>query len=105
MKNFILNSMLFIVLYSQVIVGFILKFFLYSSNRKGFLGLHRCQWKDIHFDLSLIFLFLFVLHIYFHWGWITTITKKYFREKWKVYILGLFGGSFLLIIGFWILKI
>ena len=40
-------------------------------------GLGRHDWGDVHFVLSLLFLFLMLVHLLLHWTWIKTCVKSF----------------------------
>ena len=42
---------------------------------KQLLGLGRHDWGDVHFVLSLLFVFLMLVHLLLHWTWIKTCTR------------------------------
>ncbi|MEA1924913.1 MAG: DUF4405 domain-containing protein [Candidatus Altiarchaeota archaeon] len=62
--------------------GFILFFFLPYGVRQGrfqeFFGVSKEAWILVH-DLSgLILVVLVAAHIFLHWSWVVSMTKKYF---------------------------
>lgn len=38
------------------------------------MGLSRHEWGEIHFYISLAFLFLLIIHLGLHWNWIVCMT-------------------------------
>jgi len=48
---------------------------------KQLLDLGRHDWGDIHFILSLLFIFLMLVHLILHWSWIKTSTRALFSPS------------------------
>lgn len=44
---------------------------------RWFLGLHRSQWLDIHFLLSVLIAGLVLVHLVLHWKWIVSAVKSH----------------------------
>lgn len=47
-----------------------------QGNSSIFVGLHRCEFVDIHSWLSLILLVIIFFHILIHWKWIYLASKN-----------------------------
>jgi len=81
--NFIVDTVGFVDLLLLATTGAILKWVLPpGSGGQGFRGgrggahiktlwdLGRHDWGDVHFVLSLLFVFLMLVHLILHWTWI-----------------------------------
>jgi len=51
---------------------------------KYFLGLHRHQWGEIHFLLSLAFIVLLAVHLTLGWNWIKGKSRMLFKKAWPI---------------------
>ena len=85
--KYFIDVILFIDICCVSVIGLLLGFVIPTGkmhkSMKGFLGLHRHEWGDLHLFLSISLLFLLCLHIWLNWAWVKQMTKRYFREKWK----------------------
>jgi hypothetical protein len=104
--KYIINAMMFVDLCAILFIGLVLGLILTRGGHdpldKYFLGLHRHDWSDIHYYLSLSFICLVMIHLSLNWSWIIQSTKKYFGEKWKNVLFALCGSWIVLIIIIWI---
>ena len=90
--NFIVDAIAFVDLLLLATTGTILKWALppgsgghgygYRGGRgpgdiKTLWGLGRHDWGDVHFVLSLLFVFLMLVHLILHWTWIKTCVKSF----------------------------
>jgi len=89
--NYIVDAVAFLDLISLTATGVIMKWVLPpgsgGGHGRGFrggrgpedvkqlLGLGRHDWAEIHFILSLLFVFLMLIHLVLHWSWIKTCTR------------------------------
>jgi hypothetical protein len=91
--NFIVDLIGFVDLLLLATTGVILKWVLppgsggqgrgFRGGRGGehikdLWGMGRHDWGDVHFVLSLLFLFLMLVHLILHWTWIKTCVKSIF---------------------------
>ena len=90
------------ILFIGLVLGLILTKGGHDPLDKYFLGLHRHEWSDIHYYLSLSFICFVMIHLCLNWSWIIQSTKKYFGEKWKNVLFGFCGSWIVLIILIWI---
>lgn len=88
--NFTVDLISLIDLAGLVCTGFIIKYTLppgsggygYRGGRGGeerireLWSMTRHEWGNVHFYLSLLFVFLMAAHIILHWDWI----KSYFKS-------------------------
>jgi hypothetical protein len=75
--NFIIDSLMFMVIMAMAGLGFLMKYVLVPGKERWvkygrnvnltLFGWDRHDWGDIHLDLGLIFLGLLSLHIILHW--------------------------------------
>jgi hypothetical protein len=49
-----------------------------GEHIKDLWGLGRHDWGDVHFVLSLLFVFLMLVHLFLHWTWIKTCFASFF---------------------------
>ena len=89
--NYIVDALAFLDLVMLAATGVILRWILPpgsgGGHGRGFRGgrgpedvkqlldLGRHDWGDIHFILSLLFVFLMLVHLVLHWTWIKTCTR------------------------------
>lgn len=93
--NFWLDFSIFLVFAGMAVTGFVLKWVLPSRCGEGsgwsggwvgveglgeegarwFLGIHRSQWLDAHFTLSLLLAALILVHFVMHWNWIRCVMR------------------------------
>jgi hypothetical protein len=84
--KYLVNTLLFISLAGMVFIGLLMGFFLGEGPAAGgrskyFLGLHRHQWGEIHFVLSLVFTALIVIHLVLGWRWMKGKAGLLFGKK------------------------
>jgi hypothetical protein len=73
------------------------------ESTKYFLGLHRHQWSNIHFYLSIAFVTFLIIHILLSWKWIKGKSQQIFKQKWNTALIFIATGSILIIFIFWAL--
>lgn len=86
--QYLIDSLLFINIMGIVTIGFLLGLVIpegpaISESSKYFLGLHRHDWGNIHFYLSIAFIALLVIHLLFSWKWIKGKAKQIFKNSWQ----------------------
>lgn len=95
--NYIIDAVAFLDLISLAATGIIMKWVLPpgsgGGHGRGFrggrgpddvkqlLGLGRHDWGEVHFVLSLLFVFLMLVHLVLHWNWIKTCTRSLLRPS------------------------
>ena len=107
--QYLVDTLLFISIMGIVIIGFLLGLVIpkgpsVAESAKYFLGLHRHEWGNIHFFLSIAFTALVFVHLIFSWKWIKMKAKQIFKQTWRTsLILVLFLAIItpLLIWNFW----
>jgi hypothetical protein len=68
-----------------------------GSGSNSMLGLSRHEWGDLHFYLSLGFLFLMVVHLLLNWKWVTVTLSGLFSGRNPDGTVRGHGGVFFLI--------
>jgi hypothetical protein len=84
--KYLINTLLFISLAGMVFIGLLMGFFLGEGPAAGgrskyFIGLHRHQWGQVHFVLSLVFTALIVIHLVLGWRWMKGKAGLLFGKK------------------------
>ena len=75
--NFILNTILFILVITELVSGFTISQVLLV--KLGFKTINDRTWRSVH-NLTLNYTVLFAgLHIAINWGWIGSVFKKHLR--------------------------
>jgi hypothetical protein len=90
--QYLIDSLLFINIFGIVIIGFLLGLVIpkgstVTESEKFFLGLHRHDWGDIHFFLSIAFTALVIIHLIFSWKWIKGKAKQIFKRIWRMSLI------------------
>ncbi len=52
-----------------------------AETSRWFLGIHRSQWLDFHFFLSVALVALTLAHFVLHWNWIVCFLKSNFFSR------------------------
>jgi multisubunit Na+/H+ antiporter MnhB subunit len=105
--QYVVNTLLFICLVGIVLIGLLLGLVIPQGpstpeSSKYFLNLHRHQWGNIHFLLSLAFIFLIIIHLTLDWKWIKGRATRLFKERWKTALISTAGISLLLLFTVWL---
>ena len=82
--NFFMDTILILVLMSQVFTGILLHRFPPELAYTTVLGLTRYNWGTIHWTVSILFALVVIIHLILHWGWVKTTTLKYISMHSKV---------------------
>jgi hypothetical protein len=104
--QYLVDSLLFICMGGIVFIGIMLGLFLPQGpsapeSSKYFLNLHRHQWGNIHFYLSIVFVVLVTFHLILSWKWIKARASHIFKKKWKAALLFTVFLSVLVLFLFW----
>ena len=72
--NFLIDVLLFVLMYVLIVTGLIMYFVLPPGSRGGggrllLWGWNRHDFGDLHFYLALVLIGLLFLHIIMHWNW------------------------------------
>lgn len=89
--QYLIDTLLFICITGIVFIGFLLGLIIpksssVSESAKYFLGLHRHDWGDIHFYLSIAFTSLVIIHLILSWKWIKGKAKHIFKKTWPTFL-------------------
>ena len=104
--QYLVDTLLFLCIVGIVFIGFLMGFVLpkgptAQESAKYFLGLHRHQWGNIHFYLSIAFTILVIIHLCFSWNWIKGKARQIFKKGWKSILILTAMASILVITLFW----
>lgn len=105
--QYLVNTLLFICIVGIVLIGLLLGLVIpkgpsAAENTKYFLNLHRHQWGNIHFYLSLAFILLIIIHLTLDWKWIKGRANNLFKKGWKAALTSTVAASILLIFVLWL---
>jgi len=105
--QYLVNTLLFICLVGIVIIGLLLGLVIPQGpsapeSTKYFLNLHRHQWGNIHFYLSLAFVCLIIIHLTLDWKWIKGRASRLFKEAWKTVLIATVGVALFLLFAIWL---
>ncbi len=105
--QYLVNTLLFVCIVGIIIIGIFMGLFLPKGpsaleSSKYFLNLHRHQWGNIHFYLSIAFTALLIIHLTLDWKWIKARANKIFNTGWKTALIATAGVSILLLFVIWL---
>lgn len=103
--KYLVDTLLFICIVGIAFIGFLVGLVMpegpqESSSSKYFLGLHRHQWGNIHFYLSITFVCLVVIHLILSWSWIKGKARQLFKRAWKTMLILTGGVSVVVVVLF-----
>lgn len=106
--QYLVDTLLFLCIVGITFIGILMGFLLpkgpkAQESAKYFLSLHRHQWGNIHFYLSIAFVVLVIIHLTLSWKWIKGKARQLFKKGWSTVLVFTAIGSFLVIFLFWIL--
>jgi hypothetical protein len=104
--QYLVDTLLFLCIVGIVFIGFSMGLVIpkgptASESAKYFLGLHRHQWGNIHFYLSITFTVLVIIHLVFSWKWIKGKSRQIFKKGWSSMLILTALASILIITLFW----
>jgi len=104
--QYLVDTLLFLSIAGIALIGFLMGLFLpkgpnAQESAKYFLGLHRHQWGNIHFTLSIAFVVLVIIHLVLSWNWIKNKSRQIFKKRWNTALIFTAIASVLLIFLFW----
>ncbi len=105
--QYLVDTLLFICIVSMAFIGFLLGLVIpkgpkAAETAKYFLGLHRHQWGNFHFYLSISFVILVVIHLIFSWNWIKGKASQLFKKRWGTALIFTVIVPLLVLFLFWI---
>jgi len=106
--QYLVDTLLFLSVVGIALIGFLMGLVIPKGptapeSTKYFLGLHRHQWSNIHFYLSVAFVVFVTIHILFSWKWIKNKSRQIFKKRWNTALIFAAIASVLLIFLFWAL--
>jgi len=104
--QYLVDTLLFLSIVSIIFIGFLMGLVLPKGpeapeSAKYFLGLHRHQWGNIHFYLSIVFTALVIIHLILSWNWIKNKARQLFKGEWQAILILTALVSILIISLFW----
>jgi hypothetical protein len=105
--QYLVDTLLFICMVGIILIGLLLGLVIPEGpstpeSSKYFLNLHRHQWGNIHFYLSLTFIALLIVHLTLDWKWIKARANHLFKKGWKTALVGTVVVSLLLLFAIWL---
>jgi hypothetical protein len=106
--QYLVDILLFLSVVGITVIGFLMGLVIPKGpaapeSTKYFLGLHRHQWSNIHFYLSVAFVAFLIIHILLSWKWIKGKSQQVFKQRWNTALIFIATGSILIIFIFWAL--
>jgi hypothetical protein len=107
--QYLVDTLLFLCIVGIVFIGFMMGLVIpkgpkAAESAKYFLGLHRHQWGNIHFYLSIAFTVLVIIHLILSWKWIKTRARQIFKRRWDTALILTAIASILVLFLFWSLS-
>jgi hypothetical protein len=105
--QYLVDTLLFICLVGIVLIGLLMGLVIPQGptapeSTKYFLNLHRHQWGNIHFYLSLAFTLLIIIHLTLDWKWIKARANHLFKKGWKIALISTVVVSIFLLFAIWL---
>ena len=105
--KYLVDTLLFVCIVGIAFIGLLLGLVIpkgpkAAESAKYFLGLHRHQWGNIHFYLSIAFIILVIIHIVLSWSWIKGKARQAFKKRWKAVLTMTAASSILVVFLFWV---
>lgn len=106
--RYLVDTMMFLSIVGITLIGFLMGLVIPKGpeapeRTKYFLGLHRHQWSNIHFYLSIAFVAFVIIHILINWKWIKNKSQQLFKKNWGAALISIASAAVLLIFLFWAL--
>lgn len=104
--QYLVDTLLFLCIVGIAFIGFLMGLFIPKGptapeSAKYFLWLHRHQWGNIHFYLSIAFTVLVIIHLILSWKWIKAKARQIFKGRWATALILTAIASFLVLFLFW----
>ena len=104
--QYLVDTLLFLCIVGIAFIGFFMGLVIPKGPTapeitKYFLGLHRHQWGNIHFYLSIAFVILVIIHLILSWNWIKGKARQIFKKGWNTALILTGLVSILLLFFFW----
>jgi len=106
--QYLVDTLLFFCIVGIAFIGFLMGLVIPKGPAaveasKYFLGLHRHQWGNIHFYLSIAFVALVTIHLLLSWKWIKGKARQLFKKGWGTMLILTACVSLLIVVLFWAL--
>ncbi len=104
--KYLVDTFLFICVVGIALIGLLMALVLpkgpgVQESAKYFLSLHRHQWGNIHFYLSLAFVVLVIIHLILSWSWIEGKARQLFKQSWAAMLILTVIVSLVVLFVFW----
>ena len=104
--QYLVDTLLFLCIVGIVFIGFLMGLVIpkgptAAEGAKYFLGLHRHQWGNIHFYLSIAFTVFVIIHLILSWKWIKSKARQIFKGRWVTALIFTAIASILVLFLFW----
>jgi len=104
--QYLIDTILFLCIIGIAFIGFLMGLVIpkgptAAESAKYFLELHRHQWGNIHFYLSIAFTVLVIIHLILNWKWIKGKARQIFKGRWITALILTAIASFLVLFLFW----
>jgi hypothetical protein len=104
--QYLVDTFLFICIVGIAFIGFLMGLVIpkgpqASESAKYFLGLHRHQWGNIHFYLSVAFVVFVIIHLILSWSWVKGKARQLFNKGWRTMLILTASSSLLVLFVFW----
>jgi hypothetical protein len=106
--QYLVDTLLFLSIVGIALIGILMGLFLpkgpnAQESAKYFLGLHRHQWGNIHFYLSITFVIFVIIHLVLSWKWIKNKSRQIFKKRWNTALIFTAVTSIFILFLFWAL--
>jgi hypothetical protein len=106
--QYLVDTLLFLCILGIAFIGFLMGLVIpkgptAQESAKYFLGLHRHQWGNIHFYLSIAFVIFIIIHLILSWKWIKNKSRQVFKKGWGAALILTAIASILILFLFWAL--
>ncbi len=106
--QFLVDTLLFLSIVGIAVIGFLMGLVVpkgpsVPESSKYFLGLHRHQWGNIHFSLSIAFVVFVTIHLLLSWKWIKNKSKQIFKERGNAALIFVALSAVFVLLIFWAL--
>ena len=106
--RYLVDTLLFICIVGISFIGFLMGLIIPKGSAahesaKYFLGLHRHQWGNIHFYLSIAFVILVIIHLVLSWSWVKTRARHIFKKGWAAALISTALLAVIVLVLFWLL--
>lgn len=104
--QYLVDTLLFLCIVGIILIGLLMGLVLPKGpqapeSAKYFLGLHRHQWGNVHFYLSIAFTVLVIIHLILSWKWIKSKSRQIFKKGWSSMLILTALVSILILALFW----